>query len=279
MKYRFLFFINIAAAQLIYWLRLFLNLTYDNPFINPVCLSLFSIFMGIAFISFFIAVYMAIREVRTASELDALEKEKQLREQQNKNLQQIHRDNTAYKSEILKLFSQLRDSLETENQEIICKNYKLLNHQLDRFSSYNYCGHSLINAILYDKRQAAEKHRIQVDYNIHMPEEMSIPLSSLANIFFNLLDNAIEGCTASQQQSPFIRLKVSYRANMMSIHMINSKNPETAFEHRTTKSDTLSHGFGLPIIEDIVHTYNGTCEWLDKKSEFESILMLNIKGD
>ena len=64
---------------------------------------------------------MAIREVRTASELDALEKKKQLREQQNKNLQQIHRENKAYKSEILKLFSRLQDSLETENQEIICK--------------------------------------------------------------------------------------------------------------------------------------------------------------
>lgn len=235
MKYRLLFFINIAAAQLIYWLRIFLNLTYDSAFTDPVCLSLFSIFMGIAFISFFIAAYMAIREIRSVSELDALEKEKQLREQQNKNLQQIHMENMTYKSEILQLFSKLRDSLKTENQEIICKNYKLLNRQLDSFSSYNYCNHSLINAILYEKRQTAEKHQIQADYSIRMPEEMAVPLPSLANIFFNLLDNAIESCTVSSAESPFIQLKVNYRGNMLSIHMLNSKTLKQLLHARQRK--------------------------------------------
>ena len=278
MKYKLLFFITIAAAQFVYWLRIFLNLTRENNLTDPVCLSLFSVFMGVAFISFFIAVYMAIREVRTASSIDALEKDKQLREQQNESLKQIHDENAAYKEEILHQFSRLQDSLETKNQEIICKNYHILNRRLDSFSSHNYCSHSLINAILHDKLQKAEKQQIQVAYQIQMPAEVNIPLPSLANIFFNLLDNAIEACTGLPEGPAFIRLDVSYRGNMMSIHMVNSKNPETVFEHRTTKADTLSHGFGLSIIEDIVHTYNGTCEWLDHQSEFESILMLDVQG-
>ena len=43
---------------------------------------------------------------------------------------------------------------------------------------------------------------------------------------------------------------------------------------KTTKSDSLSHGFGLSIIEEIVKSYDGFCEWEDRGNIFESRIML-----
>ena len=59
------------------------------------------------------------------------------------------------------------------------------------------------------------------------------------------------------------------------IHMENTKDSVIQFDGSTTKDEKESHGFGLKIIEEIVHEHHGICQWTDKGDIFDSILLIN----
>ena len=102
-----------------------------------------------------------------------------------------------------------------------------------------------------------------------------IPL--LISLFSNLLDNAIESCQMASSLNPKIELSIDYKGDFLIIFMQNTKETALIFNslaRKTTKSDSLSHGFGLSIIEEIVKSYDGFCEWEDRGNIFESRIML-----
>ena len=90
------------------------------------------------------------------------------------------------------------------------------------------------------------------------------------------MDNGIEACRASNSPDPFIQITAKPTANFLAIHIINSKNPAPKFNHKTSKADSWSHGFGLAIIEEIASRYDGSCQWLDKGDVFESVVVVAV---
>ena len=62
----------------------------------------------------------------------------------------------------------------------------------------------------------------------------------------------------------------SYRSMEKYISQIQQNGPNTKIE----VFKGLSHGFGLSIIEEIVKSYDGFCEWEDRGNIFESRIML-----
>ena len=102
-------------------------------------------------------------------------------------------------------------------------------------------------------------------------------MADLSSVFFNLLDNAIEACNASGSQSPAIRLSANISDGFLTIYMHNTKNPDQNFNHKTSKIETFSHGYGLSIIEDICHRYNGSYQRIDHGNTFDSIVLLQIE--
>lgn len=158
---------------------------------------------------------------------------------------------------------------------------------LDRFSHafqkerfHPYCQDNLIQAILEGKKLRAEQYHIQVSYEIFLPDKLSIEITDLCSVFFNLMDNAIEACLQSGSQKPFIRLSTEFSGECLSIYLHNTKNPEQIFNHQTTKKESynplLSHGFGLSIIEDICRKYDEAYQWLDRTDHFASIVLLKL---
>lgn len=135
------------------------------------------------------------------------------------------------------------------------------------------CDNYLISAILNNKRHIARSRAIDVSYQIQLPQKHSIAMTDLSCIFFNLMDNGIEACTRCDEKR-FLSLTVLPQAGFLSIHMQNSKSPQEVFNHETAKSDTLKHGFGLFIIEELVKSYDGSCEWIDNGNTFTSLLLL-----
>lgn len=135
-------------------------------------------------------------------------------------------------------------------------------------------------AILEGKKLRAEQYHIQVSYEIFLPDKLSIEITDLCSVFFNLMDNAIEACLQSGSQKPFIRLSTEFSGECLSIYLHNTKNPEQIFNHQTTKKESYnplpSHGFGLSIIEDICQKYDGAYQWLDRTDYFDSIVLLKF---
>ena len=146
--------------------------------------------------------------------------------------------------------------------------------QKERF--HPYCQDNLIQAILEGKKLRAEQYHIQVSYEIFLPDKLSIAITDLYSVFFNLMDNGIEACLNSRSSEPFIQITAKQNANFLTIHMINSKDPAQKFDHKTSKTDPWSHGFGLAIIEDIADRYDGSCQWIDKGDVFESVVIVRL---
>ena len=108
-----------------------------------------------------------------------------------------------------------------------------------RYGNNNpYCQDNLIQAILEGKKLRAEQYHIQVSYEIFLPDKLSIEITDLCSVFFNLMDNAIEACLQSGSQRPFIRLSTEFSGECLSIYLHNTKNPEQIFNHQTTKKES-----------------------------------------
>lgn len=118
---------------------------------------------------------------------------------------------------------------------------------------------------------------IKISYGILLPQKSCISSSELSSIFFNLLDNGLESCSTCGFPNPFISVTSHMSAGFLTIHMRNSKDPLQTFDHKTSKSDIINHGFGLSIIEDICTKNEGCCQWIDNGNTFDSIVMLRYQ--
>lgn len=164
-----------------------------------------------------------------------------------------------------------------ENNELDTAN-KLLGDAVIADHIISICSSNpIVNGILLGKRTECEKCGIHFEYSVLFPENSRLSFSTLISLFSNLLDNAIESCLASSVSSPEIMLSVDYKGDFLTIFMRNTKAVSHSFDpdnKPTTKSDTLSHGFGLSIIEEIASHHDGFCEWADMGNYFESLVML-----
>lgn len=138
----------------------------------------------------------------------------------------------------------------------------------------HYCNNEIVDVIFHHKEMECRHLGISFSCHIILPEKMNLSAPTLISLFFNLLNNGIEGCEASEQDSPFLRISVNFEGDFLLIHMENSKNPDVSFDRKTTKGDDFSHGFGLSILEELSRRHNGSCRWLNKGNLFISELMI-----
>lgn len=219
-----------------------------------------------------------MKDARQEAELLALEQQEKLQKEQSETLAGRRRQTLALQQDMqqkLNVYEELMEHKEYE-KAASCLDALTDSFQQERF--HPVCNNNLINAILNSKRQIAEQHGIRTNFQLLLPEKMNVENSDLSSIFFNLMDNGIESCLKSGADKPFIQITAKPSANFLAIHMVNSKDPSQKFNHKTNKTDSWSHGFGLAIIEDIADRYDGTCQWIDDGEMFESVVMVGV-GD
>ena len=217
-----------------------------------------------------------IKDAHQKAELLALEQQQKLQKEQNQALAQ-RRQQTLDLQQDMKQKLEVYHTLMKEHdydKASTCLETLTSNFQRERFRPV--CNNNLINGILDSKRQQAAKRNIQTSFKLLFPEKMNIESSDLSSIFFNLMNNGIEACLNSQAAEPFIQITARQNANFLTIPMRNSKDPAQKFDHKTSKTDPWSHGFGLAIIEDIADRYDGSCQWIDQGDVFESVVMVSI---
>lgn len=217
-----------------------------------------------------------LKDARQEAELLALNQQQKLKEQQNQTL-------ASRRQQTLSLQENVQRDLHTYETLMDNGQYEEAAHYLERLTFtfqkerfHPICGDNLINAILDSKRQTASQYNIRTSFQLLLPEKMKIETSDLSSIFFNLMDNGIESCQNSHSSDPFIQITARQNANFLTIHMTNSKDPSYKFNHKTNKTDSWAHGFGLAIIEEIASKYDGSCQWIDGGDVFESVVMVEV---
>ena len=218
----------------------------------------------------------ALKSAHQETELLALEQQQKLKEQQTKALADRRQQTLSLQEHMKEDLLVYRNLMDHEQYTEAASYLENLTSRFQEERFHPICSDNLINAILDSKRQIASQYNIRTSFQLLLPEKSNIENSDLSSIFFNLMDNGIEARRASRTSDPFIQITTKQTANFLTIHMLNSKDPDQKFEHKTTKTDPWAHGFGLAIIEDIASKYDGSCQWIDNGDVFESVVMVAV---
>ena len=202
----------------------------------------------------YLLVKQSLKNAQQEAEFQSLQKQEQLQKDQEQLFISRRQETLAFQQATIQNLQTLQTYLKSGEYDKI-QNYLPAitdNFQKERF--HPICHDSLINAILADKRFLALQKNVKISYEILLPEK---------------------SCISSSE--PFISVTSRMSAGFLTIHMRNSKDPAQTFDHKTSKSDIVNHGFGLSIIEDICTKNDGSCQWLDHGDSFDSIVMLRYQ--
>lgn len=161
----------------------------------------------------------------------------------------------------------------------------LINELKNRYSKVErlvYCENPVVNVILSNKKVEAEKQGIETHITIKESlKDLPIADFDLSTVICNLIDNAIRGCLCSEQSHPRLIIEMLYKNNYLVIRVLNSCKVgmivESTDRIETTKSNSQTHGFGMPIVSSVTKRYKGDFIVSAQNGIFTATAVLSIK--
>lgn len=142
-------------------------------------------------------------------------------------------------------------------------------------------GNPVIDALLHDKTNIAQKYGINFKRMLNLPSNINIAYNDICAILGNSLDNAIEACRRIESKvlSKEIELSMSYRDSYLIIVVTNTfdKPPQREGKFfRSSKASPNLHGLGMQSIERTVKKYNGNMVVKYDSSHFVLEIVMSI---
>lgn len=128
--------------------------------------------------------------------------------------------------------------------------------------AYN-TGNGIVDALLEDKAQKAERMRTKIVFEGAVPEER-LQMPDLCVIFGNTLDNALDACSRlDETQEKTITVQCHCSSGFMFIQITNPVRERIHIAGTlplTTKKNKKEHGFGLYSLKKVIRKYDGTVQ-------------------
>ena len=143
---------------------------------------------------------------------------------------------------------------------------------------YITTGNDTIDSLLNYKLQRANDVLNTVEAKINIPEKLILHSFDLNVVLGNLLDNAIEA--ASQTEEKELKIAIKLDKGVLFINIRNSCQgiAEGKVQHlETTKADGPNHGIGLRNVRRIVEKYHGEMDFICEGGKFETDIIMYIK--
>ncbi len=120
-------------------------------------------------------------------------------------------------------------------------------------------GNRVVDALLYRKRERAEKENVKWECDVQIPKDCCIHEFDLCVLFGNILDNALEACERLQcDPCGFINIRAKTVKKCFLIEVKNSMDPAERYgDGSLNKKNPKEHGIGLLNVGDVVNRYNG----------------------
>lgn len=132
--------------------------------------------------------------------------------------------------------------------------------EISRLPAVEYTPNPLLNSILTDYKEKAERAGIRVEYHILVPEAIHMEDIDLCRLLTNMLDNAIEGC-ADAKEEKYLFLHIRRNGPFLFFNCENACDGGKIRYERgrmiSRKPDRAEHGYGLKIMTVIANKYNG----------------------
>ena len=190
-------------------------------------------FLALTYRRIYLLARRSLKNAQEEAKFQTLKKQEQLQKEQEQLFVSRKQETLEFQQSTTRKLETLQNYLKTNEYDKIQNYLPAITDDFQRERFHPICQDSLINAILADKRFLAMQKNIKVTYEVLLPEKSNIPSSELSSIFFNLLDNGIESCNASE--APFISVTSKMSAGFLTVHMQNSKDPACPFDHKTSK--------------------------------------------
>lgn len=142
-------------------------------------------------------------------------------------------------------------------------------------------GNEIVDVIVGDLKAKYMDCGVELEWKGMLPENIGISLMDLCTIFSNLLNNAYEAATKSEQNKK-IEVKIREHYNFVVINIINAKNGQVYINNNvlvTTKLNKDLHGLGSINVKECVERNKGIIKYICTKDEFkvEVLLENNVK--
>ncbi|MCH5297915.1 MAG: GHKL domain-containing protein [Ruminococcus sp.] len=195
---------------------------------------------------------------------------------QAKIIQQSYENTQQLRHDIKNYGIALTELIKNNENEKALDYISSLSGMLEPAKIFSKTGLVAIDSIINYKFTKAEEVGISVDSEITIPYDITFKENDLVAILGNLLDNAIEA--TSQTENKYIKFHIEYDKGTVLIVLKNSFNGNLNISgntYNTTKQDdSAMHGIGLKSIESALEKHNGEMVTSYTENEFSVKIIL-----
>ena len=239
---------GIAFFSTAFLCDFFMDMIYGNAIQNYVFLS--------CLVSLLLMVYFYFRQSQLKMQISVLDTQYDLIESQYVRAQNFYTENAKLYHDIKHHLRALERLLQHGDQREALAYIESVQEPLQCKMIPVHTGVDIVDTVIYEAKEKAEQRNILLVVETPiLPSGLKLEDREFCVLFANLLNNALE---AAKEQ---IRLNIAITAGFLVIEMQNDykEKPVVKNNHFVSEreQDSLAHGWGMKIIEQIVEKYQG----------------------
>lgn len=239
---------GIAFFSTVFLCDFFMDMIYGNAIQNYVFLS--------CLVSLLLMVYFYFHQSQLKMQISVLDTQYELIESQYVRAQNFYTENAKLYHDIKHHLRALERLLQNGDRREALAYIESVQEPLQCKMIPVHTGVDIVDTVIYEAKEKAEQRNILLVVETPiLPSGLKLEDREFCVLFANLLNNALE---AAKEQ---IRLNIAITAGFLVIEMQNDykEKPVVKNNHFVSEreQDSLAHGWGMKIIEQIVEKYQG----------------------
>ena len=239
---------GIAFFSTAFLCDFFMDMIYGNAIQNYVFLS--------CLVSLLLMVCFYFRQSQLKMQISVLDTQYDLIESQYVRAQNFYTENAKLYHDIKPHLRALERLLQNGDRREALAYIESVQEPLQCKMIPVHTGVDIVDTVIYEVKEKAEQRNILLVVETPiLPSGLKLEDREFCVLFANLLNNALE---AAKEQ---IRLNIAITAGFLVIEMQNDykEKPVVKNNHFVSEreQDSLAHGWGMKIIEQIVEKYQG----------------------
>ena len=239
---------SIAFFSTAFLCDFFMDMIYGNAIQNYVFLS--------CLVSLLLMVYFYFHQSQLKMQISVLDTQYDLIESQYVRAQNFYTENAKLYHDIKHHLRALERLLQNGDQKEALSYIESVQEPLQCKMIPVHTGVDIVDTVIYEAKEKAEQRNILLVVETPiLPSGLKLEDREFCVLCANLLNNALE---ASKEQ---IRLNIAITAGFLVIEMKNDYKEKPVVENNhfvsEREQDSLAHGWGMKIIEQIVEKYQG----------------------
>ena len=239
---------GIAFFSTAFLCDFFMDMIYGNAIQNYFFLS--------CLVSLLLMVCFYFRQSQLKMQISILDTQYELIESQYVRAQNFYTENAKLYHDIKHHLRALERLLQNGDRREALAYIESVQEPLQCKMIPVHTGVDIVDAVIYEAKEKAEQRNILLVVETPiLPSGLKLEDREFCVLFANLLNNALE---AAKEQ---IRLNIAITAGFLVIEMQNDykEKPVVKNNHFVSEreQDSLAHGWGMKIIEQIVEKYQG----------------------